>query len=90
LPQPDHGEEISNVLRQRNGSGFGTGGYRLSRGLTVHDVRFALRTLRKNPGFTVAIVLLLALATGATTAIFSIVDSVLLRPLPFASPDRLV
>jgi putative ABC transport system permease protein len=56
----------------------------------VHDVRFALRTLRKNPGFTVAIVLLLALATGATTAIFSIVDSVLLRPLPFASPDRLV
>jgi putative ABC transport system permease protein len=54
------------------------------------DVRFGARTLRKNPGFAATVVLTLALATGATTAIFSVVNSVLLRPLPFGEPDRLV
>jgi hypothetical protein len=54
------------------------------------DVRFACRTLMKAPGFTLTIVLTLAFASGATTAIFSIVNGVLLRPLPFAAPDRLV
>src|SRR5262245_29707207 len=56
----------------------------------VRDVRFAARLLAKSPGFTVIAVGSLALATGATTAIFSIVHSVLLRPLPLAAPDRLV
>jgi len=55
----------------------------------AQDIRFGVRTLMKNPGFTTASVLTLALATGATTAIFTIVNSVLLRPLPFADPDRL-
>ena len=54
------------------------------------DARFGIRTLVRNPGFTLIAVLSLALATGATTAIFSVVNSVLLRPLPFGDPERLV
>ena len=54
------------------------------------DARFGVRTLRASPGFTLTAVMTLALATGATTAIFSLVYGVVLRPLPFAAPDRLV
>src|SRR6185369_9626334 len=56
----------------------------------LKDLRFAFRNLFKRPGFTVIVVLVLGLGIGATTAIFSIVDALLLRSLPYANADRLV
>jgi putative ABC transport system permease protein len=66
-----------------------------SRGLacvetTLSDLRYGLRTLRRNPGFGAVVILTLAVGVGAVTSMFTVVRAVLLRPLPFAAPDRLV
>lgn len=55
----------------------------------LRDLRFAVRTLTKSPAITLAALLTLALGIGATTAIFTVVDGILLKPLPYPQPDRL-
>ena len=57
---------------------------------TLQDVRFAFRTLRKNLGFTCAALVTLALGIGANAAIYTVIDGVLLHPIPFPESDRLV
>ena len=56
----------------------------------LQDIRFGLRLLRRSPGFTASAILALALGVGATTAVFTLLDRVVLRPLPYPEPDRLV
>src|SRR6202012_2446269 len=58
--------------------------------LLLRDLRFGLRALLRTPGFTIIAILVMALGIGANVAIFTVVRSVLLKPLPFPNPDRLI
>src|SRR6201994_183595 len=58
-------------------------------GILMQDLRFAVRQMAKKPGFCAVVILTMALGIGANAAIFSVLDAVLLRPLPYNNPDRL-
>src|SRR5215472_8810405 len=58
--------------------------------MLTNDLRFAVRQLRRGPGFALTVILTLGLSVGVATAVFCVIDAVILRPLPYANPERIV
>jgi putative ABC transport system permease protein len=84
--------EMARAAPRLTGAGAPAAAWRPGRvaAAVAHDVRYALRLMRQAPGFAASAALTLALAVGAVTAIFSVLDGVVIRPLPYPEPDRLV
>jgi predicted permease len=80
-------ERIERPHRSESAPGAGTGGFMTG---FIQDVRYALRALARAPGFSAVAIVTLALGIGATTIVYSLVDGVLLRPLPIRDPERVV
>lgn len=78
---------IERPYQQRPAAGAGSGGFMTG---LIQDIRYALRALRRAPGFAAVSILTLALGIAATTIVYSIVDGILLRPLPIVDPDRVL
>jgi len=92
----EYGDEMCAIVKRRDTSMLSAALEVFRNAPALHwdilrqDLRYTARTLARAPGFTAVAVLVLALGIGANTAVFSLTDYVLIRPLPFPSPDRLV